>query len=280
MIGRKTFAICALLAVSVAVQAQNLVWETVLMDGSRTGVTIPTVDNVPEAMGTVGCCSYTAPNGRVFRRGSTRKVARLMLDAQPAMAYVKEVVGHSPKAMHKHRPESELSNWFVDAMMLKTAEITGKHVDLGLANFGGIRTDMPEGDVLLDDIMSMFPFRNHICYVGLKGSEVRHMFEQMASRGGMQVVGGVEVTVKDRELAELKIGGEPVDDERIYGLATIDFLLNGGDNLFAARNAVELITTDVLIFDAIIDYVRELKAAGKEIEYHTDGRVKILRTEE
>ena len=255
--------------------AQEIRWKKVPVQGELTGVTAPTATNVPEALGSVKGKTYTAPSGRKFRGGATAAAARLMLDAQAPMAKVKEVVGYCPRPMNEKKPESSLSNFLVDALMAKTASLTGRKVDIGLMNFGGIRIDMPVGDVTVDDIMSMVPFRNHLVYVALKGSDVKRLFEDMA-RDHIQVVGGVEVTVGKHQLIDLKVGGEPVDDDKVYGLATIDFLLDGGDRIFAARNALELIQTDVLIYDMVLEHVRNLTAEGKPVEYHTDGRVKKI----
>jgi 2',3'-cyclic-nucleotide 2'-phosphodiesterase (5'-nucleotidase family) len=267
------FALACILAPTLS--AQEIKWRKVPVQGELTGVTAPTATNVSEALGTVKCRTWTAPNGRKFRSGSAVKAARLMLEAQPPMAKVKEVIGYCPKPMNEKKPESALSNFLVDALMAKTAALTGRKVDIGLMNFGGIRVDMPVGDVTVDDIMSMVPFRNHLVYVALKGSDVKRLFEDMA-RDHIQVVGGVEVTVSKHQLIDLKVGGESVDDDRLYGLATIDFLLDGGDRIFAARNAVEMIQTDVLIYDMVLEHIRNLTAEGKDIEYHTDGRVKKI----
>ena len=65
-----------------------------------------------------------------------------------------------------------------------------------------------------------------------------------------------------------------------YGNGSVDmrsFLLNGGDNLFVARNAVEIIDfDDTDVIDVMLGYVKSETAAGREISYSTDGRVKIL----
>ena len=273
---RKALSVLALACIlSSTLSAQEIKWKKVPVNGELTGVTAPTATNVTEALGSVKGKTYTAPNGRRFRGGATASAARLMLEAQPPMAKVKEVIGYCPRPMNEKKPESSLSNFLVDALMAKTAELTGRKVDIGLMNFGGIRIDMPEGDVTVDDIMSMVPFRNHLVYVALKGSDVKYLFEELA-KGPMQVVGGVELTVSKHQLIDLKVGGEPVDDEKTYGLATIDFLLDGGDRIFAARNAVELIQTDMLIYEMVLEHIRNLTAEGKDIEYHTDGRVKKI----
>ena len=262
-----------LLACPLFAQDFNMKWERVHMDGSRTGATAPDADNVRQALGEVKDGIYYAPNGKVFKDGTVVKAAELLIAAQPQMAYVKEVIGYSPREVDSStRPQNEIANLIVDRIMAKTAEITGKKVDAGIANFGGIRVDLPQGNVLLDDILSMLPFENYLSYVQLKGSDLRALYKQFAE-GRMQVVGGVELTIKDHQLVDIKVGGEPLDDNKLYGLATIDFLLDGGDDVFCARNAQDLIITKTLVRDAVLPYMRELTAAGKNIEYHLDNRV-------
>lgn len=267
-----------LLALSMAVLPAGAIgfkWKSVPVDASRTGVTCPSADNVPEAMGRMDGRKYVAPNGRVFKgRSATAKVAKLMLDAQPGMATVKEVVGFCPAGIERGGTENVLGDWTVDILMKEVEKETGRKVDIGVLNHGGIRIDMPQGEVLMDDIMSMFPFKNYLCHLTMKGSEVRALFDSMARR--VAVVGGVKVTVKDGQVLELLVGGEPLDDDRLYGVASIDFLVTGGDNIFSGRQSEEMVQTEVLVFDAILSHVRELAAAGKPIECERDGRVTDL----
>lgn len=257
--------------------AGTVQWSRVPMDGSRTGVRAAEGDNVPQALGKFDAGVYSAPNGKVFNCGSTPAVAKLMLDAQAPMAPLREVVAYAPVAIPKGRPESPLSNLTVDILMAQTAAATGRKVDAGIMNFGGIRLDaIPAGNVLLDDLVSMFPFKNHLCLVQLRGADLRKLFEQMAA-SGMQVVGGVRLVVADGRLESAEVGGAPLDDAREYGVATIDFLLDGGDDLFVARNAADLVITKIKVIDAIMNYVRAETAAGRPLTYQADGRVVIRK---
>lgn len=253
----------------------GITWEKYRMDGHRTGVTAPTASNVHEALGAIAeDGSYTAPNGKVFTDGSTPAVALLLIGAQPEMARVKEVVARSTRFMSKHMPESELSNFVVDIVREETARITGLHTEVGICNFGGIRVDMPEGDVLLDDLMSMFPFKNNLIWVELSGSALMRLMNEIAENGP-QCVSGVHMVIRDHKLENVEVGGKPIDPKKKYGVASIDFLLDGGDNIHVGQGASRLVETGVLIGDAIISHIRRMTAEGKPIEYTTDGRVEV-----
>lgn len=263
-------------SISLSSLAQEYVWETVPMDASRTGCISPSKDNVSEAVGTFKRGKYIAPDGKVYRKRSTvGRTAAIVMDAQPKMARVKEVIGYSTEAMEAKRPESALSNWFIDILMAKTEQISGKKVHMGITNFGGIRIDMPQGEIILDDMLSMFPFKNYLAYVEQTGKQIRAMLEGMAA-GKFQVLGGVRVVADGGRLVSVEIDGEPLDDEKVYGIATISFLLGGGDGLALDHNAVSVkVFEDVAIIDAVLEHVYAETAAGRPIEYHTDGRVVI-----
>lgn len=246
-------------------------WEQFAMDGHRTGVSVPAADNAAEALGSVSGGTYTAPNGRVFKSGSTPKVAALLISVQPEMAALKEVVARSENGLFAARPESGLSNFIVDNLARDVERLSGRKVDVAISNFGGIRADISSGDVLLDDIQSMLPFNNRCTWLSVPGSEIRGVFEQMA-RKGPQCVSGAKVVVRDGKLESVLIGGKPLDDKRYYGLATIDFLVDGGDGYKLARGAREMIITDKTIGEVILEDVRALTAAGKSLDYGTDKR--------
>ena len=265
-----------LAVITVSVSAQEYDWRHVQMDGSRTGCISPSKDNVEEALGRFKGGKYIAPDGTVHRRNSaTAKTARIVLAAQTKMARVKNVIAYSTEEMVVSYPESSLTNWFVDILMAKVEKLAGKKVDIGVVNFGGIRVDMPKGNVIIDDMLSMFPFKNQLAYVEHSGKQIRNILESMAARR-FQVLGGVRVVADDGKLISAEIGGEPLQDDKIYGLATISFLLDGGDGLTLGHEARSVtIFEEVDVIDAILEHVHAETAAGRPIEYKTDGRVQI-----
>ncbi len=199
-----------------------------------------------------------------------------MLGAQPAMADVKKVVGYSTRVMVRKKPECELYDWFIDELMRATADSTGKKIDIGISNRGGIRIDMPAGEILCDDIQSMFPFKNNLCYVALHGRDVRAILDQMAANS-FQILGGVKVVAKNGKIVSATVNGEPLDDDKVYGVATINFLLDGGDGYSVGKNAVETIFCNGWLYDTMIAYVKGLTAAGKPVEFENQHWITIIK---
>ncbi|WP_308760074.1 5'-nucleotidase [uncultured Bacteroides sp.] len=260
---------------SLSAQKRTIIWTMDPVDGHRTGVVASNASNVEEAMGTVKGHTYYAPNGKKFRKGTVKDAARIMLDAQPTMAKVKTVIGHSTRAMVRTYPECEIYDWYIDELMRATADSTGKRVDIGFANRGGVRIDMPAGEVLYDDIMSMFPFRNNLCYVALRGRDVKVILDQMASTT-FQIVGGIKVVAKNGKVVSATINGEPLDDDKLYGIATLNFMLDGGDGYKVGKNAEDVIRCNGYLYDTMLAYVQSLTAAGKPIESQNQHWITIL----
>lgn len=281
LIMKRLMMLVALVAIMTEAHSQEYEWKHIAMDGSRTGCISPSKDNVAEALGVFEKGRYIAPNGKKYaRKSSVAKVAGIVIDAQPDMSRVKDVIGYSSEAMSVEYPESALSDWFVDLLMARTEKLAGKKVDVGIANFGGIRVDMPQGDIILDDMLSMFPFKNQLVYVEHTGKQIRQILEEMAA-GRFQVLGGVRVVAEGGRLVSAEVGGKPIDDEKIYGLATISFLLAGGDGLNLGQNAVSItVFEDEDIIDAVLEYVYSETEAGRPISYSKDGRVLIKDMED
>lgn len=273
---KRTVLIGVLLLAVLSASAQEYEWKYVPVDGHMTGCTAPSRDNVKETIGEIRGGRYHAPGGKVYGRNSVvTRTAKVVLDAQPKMARVKEVIGYSTNPMFSYYPESELSNWFIDLLMDKTARLAGKKVHIGITNFGGIRVDMPQGQIILDDMLSMFPFRNYLTYIEHTGKQIRAILEEMAATR-FEVLGGVKVVADGGKIVSVEIDGEPLDDDKVYGLATISFLLEGGDNLSLAENALSVtVYEDVPIIDAVLEHIKAETEAGRPIEYRTDGRVVI-----
>ena len=273
MVKAKLTALCLLAAVSCS-QGPRMEWKRVPMDGSRTGVVPVTAENVDTALGTFED-DYIAPNGRHFTEGATPEVAALLMDVQPKMGHLKEVVGHSARLLVNIRtePDLPLGNIVADALREKGSSYFKVPMDFAISNYGGIRNPLPEGAILMDDVEAMFPFKNYMCYAKVRGSNLQRLLEQLAKTQAFQAVSGCKVKVKAHELVEAEVGGEPIDPDRLYNVTTIDFLLSGGDGIAIGALAEDVVLTDVLVKDVMLEYFQKMEAEGKVIDGQKDGRV-------
>ena len=83
----------------------------------------------------------------------------------------------------------------------------------------------------------------------------------------------------DGRIETLLIGGEPLDDDKIYKFATIDFLMDGGDGVQLKDFAMNTVRSGRYLRDIIIEYIKEMTAEGRTISLKGDGRVTVTRTD-
>lgn len=209
------------------------------------------------------------------------------LDAQPVAAaqqfitpYLAGVdslrmplIGHSALFMPGHRPESLLSNWVADALV-DGARRLGYTVDFGLCNMGGLRASMPQGVVRRGDILAISPFDNKLTILRLRGTDVQELMQNIAAvRGeGLSTAARLVITA-DGQLRSATIGGQPIAPDSIYSIATLDYLADGNDRLYALRNSIERTVTTELISETLMTQLRLLEAQGQQATSAIEGRI-------
>ncbi|MCL1973645.1 MAG: 5'-nucleotidase C-terminal domain-containing protein [Bacteroidetes bacterium] len=208
------------------------------------------------------------------------RVSRIMHHYRPELEKeMMQVVGFAPAEMRAFRPQSPLSNFAADALWRVAAQYSREPVDFSLTNFGGLRASFPQGVVRIYDVYAVFPFENSLVLLELEGKDVQELFQTFAGANRMEAVGNVEVEIVGRKITKLLIGGQPFDPEKRYTVATIDFLLGGGDSVTALKRAVTVVDTGVMIRDVVLQYMSILKSEGKEVEAAIDNRIKIRNNE-
>ena len=188
------------------------------------------------------------------------------------------VVGRSAKYMTAQRPEGTLSNLLSD-ILVWAAKDYNENPDFGMYNMGGVRADLPKGDVTYGDVLDIAPFENKIAFGTLTGAEVLELFGQMASVGGEGVSSSVRMVItKDGRLESATINGEPVDPAKNYRLTTIDFLLGGTDKLEALKKCRDINAPKDVSNNSrfvIMNYFRYMQKQGKEVDAQIEGRVVV-----
>lgn len=201
------------------------------------------------------------------------------------------VLGRCAHDLPRFRPESPLGNFTSDVLRAVGSLHYDHPMDIGVMNVGGLRNDLYAGDVKLGDIYRVFPFENTLAILELKGAQIEELVHQVEGKR-LEAFSGISCTLKidhgvkaDGESYEkitasnIKVGGEPIDPERIYYLATIDYLAEGNDGMLAMTKAVKYTNTGILLRNLMVDYIMEQNAQGKTIDGRIEGRIEVIGQE-
>jgi len=185
-----------------------------------------------------------------------------------------KVIGHSSVNMEVRRPESRLSNLISDMLREESAKY-GKKADIGLCNMGGLRCELPKGEITTGDIQDMAPFENHFCLLTLKGSDLLTLFEEIARSRGEGISGAhLDITL-DGKLLSSSVNGKQVNPKKKYTIATIDYLAEGNDGLTALKKATSIKIRKELVNEVYISYVKKEEQAGRMLNSELEGRITI-----
>ena len=196
------------------------------------------------------------------------------------------------------KAETNLGDLCADAYRIQTG------ADIGIQNGGGIRADIKAGNITYNDTLSVFPYGNMVCVAEVTGQQIKDCLEMGVRNypeesGGFQHVSGLTYTVDSSipssvttddqgnftgvtgayRVTEILVGGEPLDVNKTYTLASHNYLLkDGGDgmNMFMGTNIIrDEVSTDV---DMLSAYINENLGGTVGAEYadpHGQGRITI-----
>jgi 5'-nucleotidase/UDP-sugar diphosphatase len=130
--------------------------------------------------------------------------------------------------------------------------------DIAIINSGGIRAALPAGNVTVGDVYSTLPFDNRIVVVSMPGWRVRELLDFSARRlgkGGFAQVSGVSFVIRGDRASYIRVSKKPLESERVYRVATVDFVYEGGDGyaIFAKAGPAE--RTGILLREAAVDFL-------------------------
>lgn len=182
------------------------------------------------------------------------------------------VLGESEVAMRAARPESLLSNFVADVLREASVRV-GKKADIGLCNIGGLRSTMPKGKVTYGDVLEIAPFENRLCIVSLNGDKLMELMEQIAAVGGEGISGARLVITKDGRLLSAEVGGRPIDANNLYVVATLDYLAEGNDKMYALKEHLFKKETKISVRDLIMETIRREHDQGRKITAKIEDRI-------
>jgi 2',3'-cyclic-nucleotide 2'-phosphodiesterase (5'-nucleotidase family) len=187
------------------------------------------------------------------------------------------VIGTSAETMtgiEDGTTEGLLSNLVADLLRETGTKVCGTVCDMGLINKGGLRTTLPKGNITLSNIYEIMPFDNSLTILTLNGKQLNTLLEECAAWKGQGISGVRMVITKDGKLVSATIGGNPIEENKVYRLATINYLAEGNDGftVLAEKSIEQQNHEDMILRDIMLNYVKEQTAQGKQITSKLDGR--------
>ncbi len=194
---------------------------------------------------------------------------KLALDSQMSAVLVVSTI-----ELSKGQPESILSNLFSDAIAA-TCRSRNAVFDFALPTTnGGIRTNLPKGDITLRNAFELMPFENELVVLYLNANSVQKLVKFIIDKGG-QPVSGIKINAIKDSVTSVLINNQPIDPTKTYRVLTSDYLANGGDGIIAFKEALKKDNLNIKVRDAIIEYMRSENSAGRTLNSTLDGRIKI-----
>jgi len=121
------------------------------------------------------------------------------------------------------------------------------NADFAVENMGGIRAPLLRGVVTRGDLVTLDPFNNTVVTFKATGKEIRQILQRYAP-----AVSGIRYRLQNRELVEVTVGGQPLDDSRIYNGVTNSYFAG-----VALKGATAVQDTGRPRLDVLISYIRE-----------------------
>ena len=191
------------------------------------------------------------------------------------------IVGQVAHNMHAARPESDLSNLLSD-ILIWAARDFNEQPDLAIYNMGGIRADLTKGNVTYEDVLSVAPFENKICFVTLTGEHLMQLFHQIAYRGGEGVSKGVQLVITSEDiggqLVSARLNGKEIDPQASYRVCTINYLAEGNDGMDAFTKGTNLVSPQDASNNSrflIMNYFQDMMKQGIVVDAKKEGRIKV-----
>lgn len=147
---------------------------------------------------------------------------------------------------------SSLGNLIADIIFKQADSVFykrfGNNIDFVLQNHGGIRSSLLEGEIKLTDAYKILPFENEIVVLEISKEVLDEMVLFLTNEKFPHPISGFSI-VDDKALIDKE---KSLNDK--FFLATNDYLLSGGDNMFFLERNSKVFNLGYSLRDAFIDY--------------------------
>ena len=192
-----------------------------------------------------------------------KKTAQLIKDSRNNFPELAEVIAQVEQPlMRRYNKESSIGNLLTDFMR------NAGNSDIGFLNSGAIRADMNAGNLTLEQLINVYPFKDNLTVIELSGQQVRDLIEySLTLPYGIGQVSGLSITYDSSKrimerLVDIKVNGEKIINAKKYTVAVSSYLADGGDG-FVVFTEGRVVNADLPFQDALYDQFKKAKNIKK-----------------
>ena len=166
-----------------------------------------------------------------------------------------QVIGRSEELLTVNdirKQNTPLGRFVSDAFMIAVNDLKP---DMAITNSGGIRADIPQGDIRVVDISNVLPFENTLVMVELSGTAlidiINHTLNKAINTGGFLQFSS-NVTISSDSVIINKM---PINPVKIYRVVTNSYIASGGDGYKQFSEASGRVETGILDQQALLQFI-------------------------
>lgn len=210
-------------------------------------------------------------------------IIKKSLDKHPELTKPVGTTDGSVTRTDAYNNEAALGNLIADAMRQADFGDKASAADFAFMNPGGIRADLPQGDVTFADLAKIQPFGNTLVKLELTGEQVKTLLQQQWGTNadgtpntktlqisGLKYTADFNKPVAERVTSLSLEDGTPIDPAKTYTAVVNNFMAAGGDNYKVLVDAKSSLAGPIDL-DVFYQYIVDTYKGGA-IQAATEGR--------
>ncbi|MDE1512108.1 bifunctional UDP-sugar hydrolase/5'-nucleotidase UshA [Serratia nevei] len=157
------------------------------------------------------------------------------------------------------------------ARVMLAAQMERADADFAVMSGGGVRDSIESGDITYKNVLKVQPFGNTLVHVDMKGSEIEQYLAVVANMkpdsGAYAQFANVSLVADGKGVSEVKINGQPLQADKTYRMATLNFNALGGDGYPKLDGLPSYVNTGFIDAEVLKQYIEKhspLDAAAYE----------------
>ena len=136
------------------------------------------------------------------------------------------VIASTTNFVTKDGANCALGNFCCDALYFGAKNFyKNDSIDIVILNRGGLRINLPKGDIKIGTIFELMPFENELALVTITGDKLLEVLPALADKPHPFL--GMKVEINAKKEVTATINNLPINKTKNYNIITSDYLANG-----------------------------------------------------